>query len=160
MALALAMTATPRVLLGNSVARTARKDNGIKSSKMKRKRQIMLRDLNWIRQHVCVCVLGCELALALKTSCTTTTQSLAIHIPLARLTHLFSSRLDINFVTWCFYILYAAVMFSLLFYLVLFVVVVLVLVLFCLLDTIPARQEHTAQVLSLKCSMAFILSAL
>lgn len=60
----MAMTATPRVLLGNSVARTARKDNGIKSSKMKRKRQIMLRDLNWIRRRVWLC--GCQLALAVK----------------------------------------------------------------------------------------------
>lgn len=31
----------------------AKKDNGIKSSKMKRKRQIMLRDLNWISRRVC-----------------------------------------------------------------------------------------------------------
>lgn len=40
----------------------AKKDNGIKSSKMKRKRQIMLRDLNWISRRVCgslcVCVCG------------------------------------------------------------------------------------------------------
>lgn len=36
----------------------AKKDNGIKSSKMKRKRQIMLRDLNWISRRVCGSLCG------------------------------------------------------------------------------------------------------
>jgi len=49
----------PAIRLPKGHTETER-DNGMKSSKMKRKRQIMLRDLNWISRHVCewVSILG------------------------------------------------------------------------------------------------------
>lgn len=150
----------------------AKKDNGIKSSKMKRKRQIMLRDLNWISRRVCgslcvcvsVCVWTSKLAMAVKplrfTHCqcrnrTETGRNATRRTRRALDSRVLTSILSLDFLSHfflcCRFVLFFAGC-SVFYFPFRFVM-------FCMLDTIRRRRVLTALCI-LKCSMAFILSAL